>query len=104
MVNWCHKLKKSKKGLKYLGIDNARRMEVIGSSIIVGAIVYQSNVRNLTIIGVDDSKKLGKTKVDELGKIFKKSFEHKVYRITPKKISSSRFAHFNLVFINSFPE
>ena len=80
-------LKKNK--MWYCGVDNARRQEVLGSLIIAGCVVPESDFAYLKELGVNDSKKLTERQINKLGKLLKSKYDHTVYRISAEEISKS---------------
>lgn len=74
----------------YLGADDSRRQECIGSMIICGVLVPESDFEYLNQIGVDDSKKLSKSQIKKLGVLLRDKYVNTVFRISAKEISKSK--------------
>ncbi|MEK6947808.1 MAG: ribonuclease HII [Nanoarchaeota archaeon] len=75
------------------GVDDAGRGPVIGSMILAGVLIEESDIDKLKTLGVKDSKLLTQSKREELYKeIIKIVKDYKIIKIYPEEIDKALFS------------
>ena len=80
--------------MQICGIDDAGRGSMLGPLVIAGILIDKKKLRKLSLLGVQDSKKLSPKKREDLfDKIKELSDDYFISRIYPKSIDASVKKH-----------
>ena len=80
--------------MQICGIDDAGRGSMLGPLVIAGILIDKKKLRKLSLLGVQDSKKLSPKKREDLfDKIKELSDDYFISRISPKSIDASVKKH-----------